>query len=97
LKELKDYINIFLEENAAKLFDNIYVKHVILIKKDKKILYKSIYFLSANKLRVLYKYLESKIIKDWIKNLKLFIEASILFVFKKNNSLHLYMNYKDLN
>ncbi len=49
-KELKDYANIFLEKNTAKLSDNIYIKHTILIKKDKKILYRSIYFLSANKL-----------------------------------------------
>ncbi len=50
LKELKDYTNIFLKENAAKLLNNIYVKHAISIKKDKKILYRLIYFLSINKL-----------------------------------------------
>ncbi len=50
LKEFKDDINIFLEENAVKLFNNIYIKHAISIKKDKKILYRFIYFLSINKL-----------------------------------------------
>ncbi len=50
LKELEDYIDIFLKENAAKLSDNIYIKHAILIKKNKKILYKLIYFLFVNKL-----------------------------------------------
>ncbi len=50
LKELKDYINIFLKENTVKLFNNIYIKHIILIKKDKKILYELIYFLFINKL-----------------------------------------------
>ncbi len=40
------------------------VKYAILIKKDKKILYELIYFLSANKLRVLREYLKSNIIKD---------------------------------
>ena len=64
LKELKDYINIFLKENTAKLFNNIYIKYIIFIKKDKKILYRLIYFLFINKLRVLYKYLKSNIIKD---------------------------------
>jgi len=64
LKEFKDYINIFLKENTTKLFNNIYVKHIILIKKDKKMLYKLIYFLSINKLRILREYLESNIIKD---------------------------------
>jgi len=64
LKELKDYANIFSEENTVKLLDNIYIEHTILIKKDKKILYKLIYFLSINKLQVLRKYLESNIIKD---------------------------------
>ncbi len=64
LKELEDYINIFSEENTAKLSNNTRVKHAILIKKDKKMLYKLIYFLSANKLRVLRKYLKSSMIKD---------------------------------
>jgi len=50
LKELEDYVNIFSEENAAKLSNNTRVKHAILIKKDKKILYKLIYFLFANEL-----------------------------------------------
>ena len=64
LKELKDYINIFLKENTAKLSNNTCVKHGILIEKDKKILYRLIYFLFINKLRVLRKYLKSNIIKD---------------------------------
>jgi len=64
LKELEDYTNIFSEENTAKLFNNIYVKHTILIKKDKKILYRLIYFLFINELQVLYKYFKSSIIKD---------------------------------
>ncbi len=97
LKELKNYINIFSEENAAKLSNNTCVKHVILIKKDKKILYKLIYFLFVNELWVLYKYLESSIIKDWIRNSKSSVETSILFILKKNNSLRLYVNYRDLN
>ena len=63
LKELKDYIDIFLEENTAKLFDNMRVKHAILIKKDKKMLYRLIYFLFINKLRVLREYLKSSMIK----------------------------------
>ncbi len=50
LKELEDYIDVFLEENIAKLFNNTRIKHIILIKKDKKILYKLIYFLFINKL-----------------------------------------------
>jgi len=50
LKKLKDSINIFLKENAVKLFNNIYIKHTILIKKGKKILYRLIYFLFINKL-----------------------------------------------
>ncbi len=50
LKELKNYIDVFSEENTAKLFNNTRVKHAILIKKDKKILYELIYFLFINKL-----------------------------------------------
>ncbi len=50
LKELKDYTNIFLKKNTAKLSDNIYIKYTIFIKKNKKILYRLIYFLFINKL-----------------------------------------------
>ncbi len=50
LKEFKDYINIFSEENTTKLSDNMCVKHAIFIKKDKKMLYRLIYFLFINKL-----------------------------------------------
>jgi len=64
LKELKDYTNIFSEENTAKLLNNIYIEHAILIKKGKKILYRLIYFLSVNKLQVLREYLKSSMIKD---------------------------------
>ncbi len=73
------------------------MKHAILIKKGKKILYKLIYFLSANKLWVLHKYLKSNIIKNWIRNLELSVKALILFISKKNDNLYLYMNYKSLN
>jgi len=35
--------------------------------------------------------------KEWIKHFVSSIDAFILFILKKNNSLHLCMNYQDLN
>ena len=48
---------------AARFLDLTRVKYLILIKKEKEILFRLIYKLFANKLRVLYEYINSNIIK----------------------------------
>ena len=42
-------------------------------------------------------YLDNVLAKEWIKHFISSTDASILFIFKKNDSLHLCMNYRDLN
>lgn len=80
-----------------KLLNSTPVKYVILIIKNKKVLYKLIYLLLANKLRVLREYLKISMRKGWIRRSKSLINALILFMSKKNDNLRLYMNYKGLN
>ncbi len=62
-----------------------------------KAFYGSIYYFSATKLRVLREYLTENEVKGWIRKSKFFIEAPILFVSKKDESLRLYVDYRALN
>ena len=43
------------------------------------------------------RYIENVLIKKWIKHFVSFVDASIFFVFKKNDDLRLCMNYKKFN
>jgi len=49
------------------------------------------------KLMTLKQYLNNVLAKEWIKHFVSSTDASILFILKKNDSLHLCMNYWDLN
>ena len=97
LKKYKDYTNIFSEEEADKISDFMHIEHLILIKKGKDVLFRSIYSLSANKLYVLHNYLNLSLIKGWVQHSKSSADTSILFVLKKNDGLCLCMNYWGLN
>ena len=46
--------------------DFMYIEHLIFIKEDKNVSFKSIYFLSVNELYVLHNYLNLSLVKDWI-------------------------------
>ena len=43
------------------------------------------------------RYIENVLIKKWIKHFVSLVDASILFVFKKNDDLRLCVNYKEFN
>ena len=61
--EYENYINVFSEAEAARFLNLIRVKYLILIKKEKKVLFELIYKLFANKLQVLREYINFSIIK----------------------------------
>ena len=46
---------------------------------------------------MLKEYLDNILIKKWIQHSVNSAEASVLFILKNEESLHLYINYKDLN
>ena len=73
--------------------DFIHIEHLIFIKEDKDVSFKSIYSLSANKLYILHNYLDLSLIKGWIQHFKSSADIFILFVLKKDGSLYLCMNY----
>ena len=64
LNNYNNYINIFLEKDIAILSEFIYITYTIPIKESKKVLYKLIYPLIINKLRVLYEYFNTNIVKN---------------------------------
>jgi len=59
--------------------------------------YESLYNLSNTELATLRQYLDNVLAKEWIKHFVSSTDVSILFILKKNDSLHLCMNYRDLN
>ena len=64
LKKYKDYADVFSEKKTDKMSDFMHIEHLILIKKDKNVLFRSIYSLSANELYILCNYLNLSLVKD---------------------------------
>jgi hypothetical protein len=62
--EYNDYTDVFSEEKAETLPDTSQVTYIIQLVNNKKLSYKSLYNLSANKLSILQKYLEDSQVKS---------------------------------
>ena len=88
---------MFDNELAKILSEQDYENHIIDLIKNKKSLYMSLYNLFQVELTKLQRYLNDALIKRWIKFSVSSANASIFFVFKKNEKLRLCVNYKDLN
>ena len=93
-------------KNLQNQFDNIKVdilskfdknNYVIDFKKDEKSSFMSLYNLSQNELTKHRRYIENVLIKDWIKHSIFFANASIFFVFKKDEDFRLCVNYRNFN
>ncbi len=95
LVKLKEYEDVFLIESADKL--SLHEDHNHAIEITAELLYESLYNLLNTELATLKQYLDNVLVKEWIKHFISSTDAFILFIFKKNNSFHLCMNYQDLN
>ncbi len=73
------------------------MKHFIDLMKSKMFCIKSIYKMTWNELTTIRNYLDSALEKKWIYSLSSSAKASVLFVKKLNESLHLCMNYHNFN
>ncbi len=73
------------------------MKHFIDLMKNKMFHIESIYKMTWDEFTVIRNYLDSALKKKWIHSSSNFAEASVLFVKKLNKSLHLCVNYCDLN
>ena len=94
---LHDYEKLNNEDKIYELSNHDSNDHAIDLKKDKKASHESIYFLFDNEFRVLRVYIEKHLINDFIRSFQSFVDASILFVKKKNDNLRLCVNYRELN
>ena len=91
--EFKLYKNCFDSKNAEMLFIHKNKNYVIDLKFDNKSLYDSFYAFSKKEFQILRNYLFKNLALNCIHEFFNFAKTSILFVFKKNNSLRLCVNY----
>ena len=93
----KEFENLSNKDETYKLLKHELMNHVIELKKNKSFSYDLIYFLSKSELKILKKYLNKHLKNNFIRFFQSFVEAFILFVKKKNDSLRLCVNYKIFN
>ncbi len=94
---IQDFKKVFSEILSDSLNMHDQIKHLIDLMKSKMSCIKSIYKMTWDEFAVIQDYLDSALEKKWICSSSSFAEASVLFVKKSNESLHLCMNYHDLN
>ena len=97
LEFLKSYENCFDFKNTKTLFEHENEDHVIDLMLGAKSLYESLYILSETELDVLKNYLLKNLTLNRIRESTNRASASMLFVFKKNDSFRLCVDYKELN
>ncbi len=95
LIELKEYEDVFSTESVDRLLLHEDHDHTIEITAESS--YESLYNLLNTELTTLRQYLNNVLAKEWIKHFISSTDTFILLILKKNDSLHLCMNYRDLN
>ncbi len=94
-RKFDDVFSLKNEKILASHKEN--VDHAIELKNDKQSSYESLYNLFNFELKTLRLYLDDALTRDIIKHSMSSIEASVLFVLKKNEKLRLCVDYRDLN
>ena len=97
LDDLFAYINMFSKKNASRLLEHDEKNHVIDFIFDKNSSFDSLYNISKKKLMYLREYIVENKTLSRIREFVNCANASILFIFKKNDNLKLYVDYRDLN
>ena len=97
LELLKSYENCFDFKNAKTFFEHENKNHVIDLIFGAKLSYKLLYILSEIELDVLKNYLLKNLILHCIRKFINYANASMFFVFKKDDNLRLCVDYKKLN
>ena len=94
---LKNYENCFDFKNAETLLEHENKYYIINLLSNTKLLYESLYIFFKIKFEILRNYLLKNLILNCIREFTNRANASIFFVFKKNNNFCLCINYKELN
>ena len=92
----KKYENVFSNQQIREFFEYKFNNYVINTKNAKSS-FELLYNLSTIKLIILRNYLNDLLNKNWIYSLINFAKISILFIFKKNDTLRLCVDYRKLN
>ncbi len=95
LEKYKNFAKMFDKINANKLFKHDSQNHVIKTKNN--FFFELMYNLSMIELKLLRKYLDEFLTKNFIVFFSSFAKTSILFVKKLKDDLRLYVSCKKLN
>ena len=97
LDVLKTYNDINSENKIYELSKHIVDDHAIELVDEKQSSHDSIYSMFETKLKMFKIYLDKYFANEYIRLFKSSIDVSILFMRKKNDSLKLCVDYRDLN
>ncbi len=92
-----DFLNVFDREKTTQLFLHWSYDHKIELEDENQSSRSQLYIMLNHKLQKIKKYLEENLKKKFITLSKASFTSSILFVEKKDDSLHFCMNYWKLN
>ena len=98
LDEYKQWKHLFLKKVTTKtLLKHQTWNHEIIFESNKTFTFEFIYALFEKELRILQEYLNENLKKEFIRKSQSSTRYSILFVFKKDEKLHLCVDYRKLN
>ncbi len=88
-----DFLNVFDREKTIQLISHQLYDHKIELEDENQSSRSQLYFMSSHKLQKIKKYLEENLKKKFITLSKASFASSILFIEKKDDSLHFCVNY----
>ena len=94
---IKKVVEVFFKTLSNNLNTHDQIEHAIDLQSDKKSRSEFIYNMSHDEFIVIRDYFENALTKKWIRSFNAFVETSVLFVKKSNDSLRLCVNYRKLN
>ena len=96
--EYSDFSDVFSSDSAAELPEHTRINdHLINLLDDKQPRYGPIYSLGPVELETLKTYIKANLASGFIRPSKFSADAPILFVQKKDDSLHLYIDFQGFN
>ena len=93
LLEYHDFLDVFSCELMNTLSERRLYDHKIQLQKNKTSIFKSLFDMFQDELRILKKYLKNNLIKDFIQVSFFFTISLILFVKKSSEKLRFCVNY----